>query len=152
VRIPRDMIGDILGTRDDYVIHRLVAIGLMEIEGAECVLTEPELLKGFAELRGFGFSLGHLLDVHADTNELAHKIAVRIIGEAKNHIAAQHGDGWIPAGDEIGAATDMLQRMRTIGMRSVHIALARAMDQALQDGLGDYIAAAMAQESRPRVG
>jgi hypothetical protein len=37
-------------------------------------------------------------------------------------------------------------------MRSVHIALARAMDQALQDGLGDYIAAAMAQESRPRVG
>jgi hypothetical protein len=39
----------------------------------------------------------------------------------------------------------MLQRMRTIGTRSVEMALARAMDQALQDELGAYVAQAMAK-------
>ena len=145
MRVPRELVGD------DAVIDRLVSMGLARIEGDDCVLTEPELLKGFAELREFGFSLGHLLDVHADTERLMRQIAGRIIGEAKDQIIAEHGEGWMPEGDEIAVATDMLQRMRAIGTRSVQIALARAMDQALQDELGAYVAQAMAQGSRPKV-
>jgi DNA-binding transcriptional MerR regulator len=151
MRVPREVVGDVIGTHDDAVIDRLVVMGLARIEDDECVLTEPELLKGFAELRQFGFSLGHLLDVHAETDRLVHELAERIIREAKDQITADHGEGWLPEGDEIIAATDMLQRMRVIGIRSVHIALARAMDQALQEELGDYIAAAMAKESRPQM-
>ncbi len=126
---------------------RLVSMGLARIEGDECVLTEPELLDGFAELQQFGFTLSRLLDVHADTEQLMRQIAVRIIGEAKDRITAEHGEGWLPEGEEIAAATDMLQRMRAIGTRSVQIALARAMDQALQDELGAYVAAAMAKDT-----
>lgn len=144
MRVPRELVGDVLGVHDDAVIERLVSMGLARIEGNDCVLTEPELLQGFAELRQFGFTLGHLLDVHADTEQLMRQLAVRIVGEAKDQITAEHGEGWLPEGDEIAAATDMLQRMRTIGTRSVHIALARAMDEALQDELGAYIAQAMA--------
>lgn len=150
MRLPREFVGDVLGAHDDAVIDRLVSMGLARIEGDDCVLVEPELLKGFAELRQFGFSLGHLLDVHADTDQLMRRIAVRIIGEAKDQIIAEHGAGWMPEGDEIAAATDMLQRMRTIGTRSVQIALARAMDHALQDELGAYVAQAMAQGSHPK--
>ena len=73
------------------------------------------------------------------------QIAVRIIREASDQVIAEHGEGWMPAGDEIAADTDMLQRMRTIGTRSVETALARAMDQALQDELGAYVARAMAK-------
>jgi DNA-binding transcriptional MerR regulator len=151
MRVPRDMVGDILGTHDDKVIDQLASMGLARIEGDDCVLTEPELLKGFAELREFGFGLGHLLAVHAETDRLVWEISVRIINEAKDQIATDHGEGWLPEGEEIGQATDMLQRMRTIGIRSVHIALARAMDRALQDALGEYVAAAMARGSRPHV-
>jgi DNA-binding transcriptional MerR regulator len=149
MRVPRELVGDVLGAHDDAVIERLVSMSLARIEGNDCVLTEPELLKGFAELRQFGFSLGHLLDVHADTELLMRQVAVRIIGEAKNQITADHGEGWMPEGDEIAVATDMLQRMRTIGTRSVQIALARAMDQALQDELGAYVAQAMAKGRLP---
>src|SRR6185312_10061103 len=95
MRVPRELVGD------DAVIDRLVSMGLARIEGDDCVLTEPELLKGFAELREFGFSLGHLLDVHADTERLMRQIAGRIIGEAKDQIIAEHGEGWMPEGDEI---------------------------------------------------
>jgi DNA-binding transcriptional MerR regulator len=143
MRVPRERISAVLGAHDDAVIERLVSMGLARIEGNDCVLTEPELLHGFAELRQFGFGLGHLLDVHADTERLMRQVAVRIIGEAKDQITAEHGEGWMPEGDEIAVATDMLQRMRTIGTRSVQIALARAMDQALQDELGAYVAQAM---------
>jgi len=145
MRLPRELVGDVLGAHDDAVIERLVSMGLVRIDGDDCVLTEPELLKGFAELRQFGFALGHLLDVHADTEDLMRQIAVRIIREASDQVIAEHGEGWMPAGDEIAAATDMLQRMRTIGTRSVETALARAMDQALQDELGAYVARAMAK-------
>lgn len=143
LRIPRERIGEVLGTDDGAVIDRLVSMGLARLDGGECVLTEPELLTGFAELKQFGFSLDHLLDVHADTEGLMRQIAVRIIREAKNQITAEHGEGWMPEGQEIAAATEMLQRMRTIGTRSVQIALARAMDQALQGELGAHVAAAM---------
>jgi hypothetical protein len=145
MRVPREFVGDVLGVHDDAVFERIVSMGLARIEGNECVLTEPELLKGFAELRQFGFALGHLLD--ADTDQLMRQVAVRIVGEAKDQIAAEHGEGWLPEGDEIAVATDMLQRMRTIGTRSVHIALARAMDEALQQELGAYVAQAMAKDS-----
>ena len=145
MRVPRERVGEVLGAHEDAVIERLVSMGLARIEGNDCVLTEPELLRGFAELRQFGFGLGHLLDVHADTERLMRQVAVRIIGEAKDQITAEHGEGWMPEGDEIAAATDMLQRMRTIGSRSVQIALGRAMDQALQDELGAYVAQAMAK-------
>lgn len=151
MRVPRELVGDVIGTHDGAVIERLVSMGLARLEGDECVLSEPELLKGFAQLRQFGFSLAHLLDVHTETDRLVHELAVRIVREAKDQISADHGEGWLPEGDEIAAATEMLHRMRAIGIRSVHIALARAMDQALQDELGDYIAAAMAMKSRPTV-
>jgi DNA-binding transcriptional MerR regulator len=145
MRVPRELVGDVLGAHDDAVIERLVSMGLAQIDGDDCVLTEPELLKGFAELRRFGFTLGHLLDIHADTEGLMRQIAARIIREASDQVIAEHGEGWMPAGDEIAVATDMLQRMRTIGTRSVEMALARAMDQALQDELGAYVAQAMAK-------
>ncbi|HZQ31165.1 MAG TPA: MerR family transcriptional regulator [Mycobacterium sp.] len=147
-RVPRERIAEVLDVDDDAVIDRLVSMSLARVDGDDCVLAEPELLQGFAELRQFGFTLDHLLDVHADTEELMRQIAVRIIGEAKDRIAAEHGEGWMPQGREIAAATEMLQRMRTIGTRSVHIALARAMDQALQDELGAHVAAAMGRSPR----
>ena len=40
----------------------------------------------------------------------------------------------MPEGDEIAAATDMLQRMWTIGTRSVEMALARAMAKGAETG------------------
>jgi DNA-binding transcriptional MerR regulator len=147
MRVPRDVVGDVLGTTDDAVISRVVSMGLARIEGDAYVLSEPELLRGFAQLQEFGFSLGHLLDVHTDTELLMRQLAGRIIREAKDQIVADHGEGWLPEGDEIATATDMLQRMRAIGTRSVKIALARAMDQALQDELGAHVAAAMYKSS-----
>lgn len=148
MRVPLELVGEVLGADDDAVIDRLVAMGLARIDGGDCVLAEPELLTGFAELRQFGFTLGHLLDVHADTEQLMREVAVRIIGEAKDQITAEHGEGWMPAGEEIAEATEMLQRMRAIGTRSVQIALGRAMDRALEDELGAYVAAAMAREKK----
>jgi len=56
MRLPRELVGDVLGAHDDAVIERLVPMGLVRIDGDDCVLTEPELLKGFAELRQFGLA------------------------------------------------------------------------------------------------
>ncbi|MGC0364426.1 DNA-binding transcriptional MerR regulator [Rhodococcus sp. 27YEA15] len=146
--VAREFLGDDAGEQFD----RLVQVGVVEVEGEECIIRDTELLAGIVEIAEFGFTPRELVDIHVRVHTAVDAIAKDLIGTVTAHIRGQHGPGWLPEGDEVAVTADMLNKMRALGVSSVHSALARALDQNLQRELGDHLAAALDLDTRGQSG
>lgn len=133
---------------DPAQLQRLVEFGLARIEGDLCTFTDPKLLNGFASLAEYGFDITALLDIHERVHSAVDTISKTMIAAVKSHIVDQHGDGWIPQGDEVGKVTHMLEIMRSLSVESVNSTLGRTLDTNLREQLGDYLEAAV--DNTPR--
>lgn len=147
VEVPLTIVDQFLG--DTGQLGRLEALGLARIEGENCVFTDPELLQGFASLSEFGLTIGRLIDAHERIHAAVDGIAKDMIRTAKNHIVDQHGEGWLPDDEDVGATADMLVKMRELAVHSVNSTLARALDDNLQRELGDYLTTALQNRTAP---
>lgn len=147
VEIPLSLVDEYLGGTDQLV--RLEELGLARVEGEICVFTDPELLQGFSSLTEFGFTVGQLIDVHERIHAAVDGIAKDMISTAKKHIVDEHGEGWLPGENEVGATADMLNRMRSLAVHSVGATLARALDDNLERELGDYLTTALENRTDP---
>lgn len=143
VSVPTSVVRKFLGDADSSQFERLVELGLIRIDGDNSVFTDPTLIAGFSSLLEYGFTIGQLLDLHEKLHRAVDGIAKDLIGAGKARIVDQHGEGWLPEGDEVASTAEMLQTMRELGVASVHSTLARALDANLQRVLGDYLAVAI---------
>lgn len=149
LEVPRELVEGFLGTGDGAVLARLAELNLVRMQGDTVVFTEPHLLETFAELHGFGIELRSVIDVYARIADRIDDIAQTLIRSAKQHITDKHGPGWIPdTHEEITETTEMLEKMRELGVGAVHSTLARALDQTLAAELGDHLAAAVEHDRR----
>lgn len=148
VEVPLVLVDEFLGG-DSVQVRRLQALGLARIEGENCIFTDRELLQGFSSLTEYGFTVGQLIDVHERIHAAVDGIAKDMIGTAKKHIVDQHGEGWLPGENEVGATADMLMKMRSLAVHSVSATLARTLDDNLQRELGDYLTTAMQNRTDP---
>lgn len=147
VEIPLMLVDEFLG--DTGQLDRLQSLGLARIEGDTCVFTDPELLQGFSSLTEFGFTVGQLIDVHERIHAAVDGIAKDMISTVEKHIVDEHGEGWLPGDDEVGATADMLNRMRSLAVHSVNATLARTLDENLERELGDYLTTALRNRTDP---
>lgn len=147
LEIPLNLVDEFLGDGDQ--LARLQGLGLVRIEGETCVFTDRELLEGFTALSEYGFTITQLIDVHERIHAAVDAVAKDMIATAKAHIVDQHGEGWLPGENEVGATADMLKQMRELAERSVENILARTLDDNLQRELGDYLTVAMKSRSDP---
>ncbi|WP_032368295.1 MerR family transcriptional regulator [Rhodococcoides fascians] len=130
-------------TGDSAQLQRLVDLGLAEIDGERCTFTDPKLLSGFASLAEYGFDIATLLDLHERVHTAVDAISKTMIATVKSHIVEQHGEGWIPQGEDVRGATRMLEIMRTLSVDSVQAILGRTLDANLREQLGDYLEVAV---------
>lgn len=145
--VPLALVDEFLGGTGE--LGRLQKLGLARVEGDTCVFTDPELLRGFASLSEYGFTVGQLIDVHERIHAAVDGIARDMIGTAKRHIVDEHGEGWLPGDAEVGATADMLTRMRSLAVHSVNATLARTLDENLERELGDYLTTALQNRTDP---
>ncbi|MGU3435901.1 MerR family transcriptional regulator [Actinomycetes bacterium M1A6_2h] len=146
--VPLDLVDGFLGAGNGDQLDRLVRLGLARIDGDTCVFTDPQLVEGFADLVQHGYTLPVLLDTHERLQRYVDAIAKDMIVTAKSQIVEEHGEGWLPDGDEVGRTADMLVKLREVGVKSVHSILAHALDDNLQRELGDYLSTALTKSTR----
>ncbi|MBF6415176.1 MerR family transcriptional regulator [Nocardia cyriacigeorgica] len=145
--VSRELIGSILGAESDDLVDQLRELGLVRVEGDTVVFTDTQLLSTFTELDEYGFDLRTLISVHAQVAARIDDITKIMITAARQHIVDEHGPGWLPeTSEEIAETTAMLNKMRELGVASVHSTLARSLDTNLRRELGEYLETAAERE------
>lgn len=125
---------------DTASLDRLVALGLVTVNGTKALVRRPQLLEAFAELRGFGMATTTVLDLYEQVQPSIDEISRRLVLTAAEHIASTKGPRWVPAGDEIGELTALLARFRQLSTTSVQQSLAASMERTVEEVLGAYVA------------
>jgi DNA-binding transcriptional MerR regulator len=146
LRRARELAGDRAG------FDRLVALGLITVQGARARVTRPQLLTTIAEMRGFGMPTVKVLDLYERVQPGVDEIAAQLVLAAAEHIASVKGPGWMPSGTELGELTQMLGRFRQLAMTSMQQTLAHSMERAIEDVLGVYVAQLSAAAEVPDAG
>ncbi|WP_207837020.1 MerR family transcriptional regulator [Williamsia soli] len=119
---------------------KLEEFGLIEPDGDDYVLLDRETVYAFGRLTKLGLSLSTILDVHGHVEREMAAVATTLISAGRSVVAAEHGDGWVPAsGSETDWLAELLSEMRRTATISAHSALDRALDRDLAHQLKDYL-------------
>ncbi|WP_042937389.1 MerR family transcriptional regulator [Rhodococcus sp. AW25M09] len=145
--IPLELIAEFLGDDNDTIVARLTAAKLIRIDGDQCEILDPALLEVFVDLSQYGFTLEQLLDQHELTASKMNAIAESMVGCVTDHLAEQHGPGWLPKSGEIAETTEMFEKMRSLAMTSAQAELARALDRVQEKALDEYLSQTLARQN-----
>jgi DNA-binding transcriptional MerR regulator len=132
---PQSMpIGDAHRLIDDpRAFDRLVAMGLIRIEGTNATLTRPKLIDAFTEMREYGMSLDTVIDIHRDVVPLIDQISAILVRAGAEHVATRIKPGEaLPEDTEIAELITMLVRFRTQAVASVTATLASSIESTIE--------------------
>lgn len=145
--IPLELIAEFLGEDNDDIVARLTEAKLIRIDGDQCEILDPTLLEVFVDMSQYGFTLEQLLDQHELTASKMNAIAESMVRSVTDHLAAQHGSGWLPKSGEVAQTTEMFEKMRSLAMTSAQAELARALDRVQEQALSDYLSQTLARQN-----
>jgi DNA-binding transcriptional MerR regulator len=147
IYLPTAQIKASLPVEDPGMFDRLVRLRVLKpVKRAgvdECLVPSPQLLTVFAELVSHGFKMTDVLALHEAIAPAIDDIARRMVETGASRLISEHGEAWLPRGDQVGEATALLQRLRLLAMSSVQGILAHAMEHHVADVLGEHLARVM---------
>jgi DNA-binding transcriptional MerR regulator len=138
---------------DRLAFVRLVKLQLIRVDGATATITRPKLVEAFTEIRGYGISLGKLIDLHERIVPLVDQISDMLVRTGAEHVADRIKPGEpLPADTEIAELITMLIRFRTQAVASVTATLASSIESTIESMvsriLADYMANSPDAEAR----
>jgi DNA-binding transcriptional MerR regulator len=139
VTLPTAAVRSLLSSASDDIFERIVGLGLLRVEGDDCVVTSPSLLDGLVQLVGFGFSIPELVELDEKITPAIDTVARLMVKAASDRITAEHGAAWVPEVDEVGQVTDMLMTMRRLANSSLQVFFAHAMEREVESVLGEHL-------------
>ncbi len=130
---------------DRQAFDRLVALGLIRIDGAKATVTRPKLIEAFNEIRGYGIGMDKLIDLHEQILPHIDTISDILVRAGAEHVVDRIKPGEpLPADTEIAELITMLVRFRTQAVASVTATLASSIESTVESMvgrlLGDYLA------------
>lgn len=128
---------------DAESLKRYVDVGLVEISGAKALVRRPELLRSFAEMRGFGMPAEALIKLHDDVSKDVDRIARVLVDEGVRQVGDRFLNVTDPSNAEIGELVSTLTRFRELAMGAVVGSLAESMERTIEDLLASYLAAVL---------
>jgi len=136
---------------DKEALQRYLDVGLVEVKGAKVLVKRPELLRAFAEMRGFGMPTDALVKLHSEVSMAVDGIASALVNEAVRQVGDQFlttpGAGSAePSGAEVGELVATLTRFRELAMSTVIGTLSESMERTIEDLLATYLAQALPVE------
>lgn len=132
---------------DKDSLQRYIDVGLVEVKGAKALVRRPELLRSFAEMRGFGMPTAALIKLHSEVSMAVDEIALALVNEAVRQVGDTFLDVTDPSDAQIGELVGTLTRFRELAMGAVVGTLAESMERTIEDLLAAYLAAALPVEA-----
>ena len=130
---------------DPAGFDRLVALGLIRLDGADAVVTRPKLIQAFREIRGYGIGVATLIDLYEQTLPHIDAISDILVRAGAAHVVDRIKPGEpLPADAEIATLITMLVRFRTQAVASVTATLASSIESTIES-----VVAAVLAESLP---
>lgn len=152
IYLPTSAVKANLPADDPEMFDRLVRLRVLKPEGDQCLVPSPQLLTVFTELVAHGFRMADVLALHEAIAPAIDDIARRMVEAGAARLISEHGEAWLPRGDQVGEATVLLQRLRQLAMTSVQGILAHAMEHHSTDVLGEHLARVMKSGPEPAGG
>jgi DNA-binding transcriptional MerR regulator len=137
--LPLDEVLQIAG--DQHALDRLVALGLVRIDGASATVARPKLLSAFRELRQYGMSIDRVIDVHEKVTPKIEEISRILVEAGAQHVAGQFDPtGGLPDNTDLAELVTMLVQFRSLAVSSVTASLAASIETTVESVVGDYLA------------
>lgn len=128
-------------------LEAVITAGLAEPVGARVKLLRPDLLRAFAEMRGYGMTTAQLLEVHDAVVPEVVKITDILVSAGAAHVAHMFEVGSAPTTGELSELVEMLRRFRSLAMTSVAATLSESIDTTVEALLADYLAQFIARSA-----
>ena len=130
-------------------LDRAIAAGIVRPDGTRFRIVSPQLLDIAVQLVNAGFPLPVVLKIAEDSMHDIERVAERYVSLVKGTITASLAPSVEPAEiDDPAAAADLVQQLRPLARKSIDAMLAMAMENQVNQVLGDAVSA-LAKESRP---
>jgi DNA-binding transcriptional MerR regulator len=124
---------------DPELFDRMVGLGMLGLEGDQCLLPSPQLISTVAELVSKGFRLVDIVELHEAIASAIDGIARRVVEAGAARLRQEHGAAWLPGDGEVREVTVLLQRLRQLAMSSAQGLLAHAMERHVTDVMGEHL-------------
>lgn len=134
----KDEAWELAGGEVDLAV--LADAGLIELKGDRARVLRPDLLRAFAEMRGFGMSTKALVRLHSEVSVSVDEITRLLVAEGIRQLGSRFLDGVEPTGEEVGELVAMLTRFRALALATVSATLEESLERTVEDVLGDYLA------------
>jgi DNA-binding transcriptional MerR regulator len=135
---------------DDAALNRLVALGLVKVDGDTATVLRPKLIDAFDELRGYGISIHKLIDLHEQILPLVDQISAILVRAGAEHVGARiNPRRALPKDAELAELITMLVRFRTQAVASVAATLASSIEATIETMVGRLLADVI-DEAGPR--
>lgn len=127
VELTRDELVDRVG--GEAQLERLVVTGWAQVDGDRATFRSPALLDAFAEAIDLGWPPERLADLHERLGPALDAVAGLFVDAAVDHLVAEHGDTWVPRGEEAARTVELFGRLRGLTSATVRVHLARALEE-----------------------
>lgn len=134
-------------TVDKDSLQQYIDVGLIEIKGAKALVRRPELLRSFAEMRGFGMPTDALVKLHSEVSMAVDDIARALVNEAVRQVGDTFLNVTDPSDAQVGELVGTLTRFRELAMGAVVGTLAESMERTIEDLLAGYLSLALPSEA-----
>lgn len=127
------------GFFDPRWLGRAAELGILELDGASFRVSSPRLLSAGAELVKLGIPLDDMLDVLGSLRANVEQASSQMVRLIERHLFDQYGKGLPPAAEasRLGAT---IWKLRPLVETAVNAEVARAMERAATQHLGDRLA------------
>lgn len=126
---------------DAQAFERLVALGVIRIDGEQATITRPKLIEAFNEIRGYGVKFDKLIDLHEQIVPQIDKISDMLVRAGAEHVLDRIKPGEpLPADAEIAELITMLVRFRTQAVATVTATLASSIESNIESLVGRILA------------
>ncbi|NMN94219.1 MerR family transcriptional regulator [Antrihabitans stalactiti] len=133
---------------DQHALDRLVALGLVRIDGTSATVTRPKLLDAFREMREYGLSTDLVLDVHEKVTPRLEEISRILVEAGALHVAGRFDPkGGLPDNTDIAELVTMLVQFRSLALTSVTETLAASIETTIESVVGDFLAKFVLEQS-----
>lgn len=130
---------------DPSAFAKAIKLGIVERKGVRVKVNSPRMLHAGAELVRAGIPLAEMLDIVSDLRGNVERVANSMVSLVAKHIIDQRlgGDDQLPPADKVPELADVIWRLRPLVQQAVMPEVARAMELALRQELGDRLTVIM---------
>lgn len=121
------------------VIRKAVELNVLEADGVRFRAPRPQFIHAGAELVSMGIPLGELLDIVRMLRGNVERVAGELVKLVIKHVFDRYMDGRLPPAKEVPRLAQMVWRLRPVADMAVQTEVARAMDGAVNQYLGDLM-------------